>query len=119
MTVYVDRPIHRYRDKLCCHVWADTIEELHAAAKAAGLTPSWFQQPPKAQWQHYDATTEKRAILVAQGAMETDRYGALEFLARQRGDTAKLERIAALRAMRRSAAGEAAADDAHQPLQKP
>ena len=61
---------------------------------------AWFQQPPKASWPHYDAGPRFRALLVAQGAIETDRYGAAEHQARRRGNRALLERLTTLRASR-------------------
>lgn len=72
MAVYVDPPRSLYRGQLFCHVWADTIDELHAAAAAAGLKRSWFQEPPHASWPHYDCGGRIRARLVANGAIETD-----------------------------------------------
>lgn len=72
MSVYVDPARTIFRGQLFCHVWADTIDELHAAAKAAGLKREWFQEPPRASWPHYDCGTRIRAILVANGAVETD-----------------------------------------------
>ncbi len=103
MTVYVDPALHRYRGQLYCHVWADDIDELHAAAQSAGLKRAWFQEPPAARWMHYDAGPAVRARLIANGAVETDRYGAIEHLARQRGDGAMLWRIATLRIRHRAA----------------
>lgn len=70
MTVYVDPSRWPYRGQLYCHVWADTVDELHRAAQAAGLKRDWFQQPPKASWEHYDCAPRIRAKLVAAGARE-------------------------------------------------
>jgi hypothetical protein len=72
LSVYVDPPRTQFRGQLFCHVWADTLEELHAAANAAGLKREWFQEPPRASWPHYDCGTRIRARLVANGAIETD-----------------------------------------------
>lgn len=99
MSVYVDPARWPYRGALYCHVWADTLEELHAAIAKAGMKRAWFQQPPKASWPHYDAGPRARALLVYHGAIETDQYGAAEHKARRRGNgQAMLERIAKLRA---------------------
>jgi hypothetical protein len=76
MTVYVDESIFPFRGTLYCHVWADSLAELHGAAAKAGLRREWFQEPPKASWHHYDCAPRIRAILVANGAIETDRIGA-------------------------------------------
>lgn len=98
MAVYVDQPMFLYRGQKYCHVWADNLDELHAAAQAAGLRREWFQQPPKASWEHYDCAPRIRANLIAAGAVETDKYGAAEFVARQEGDQRKLDQIARCRA---------------------
>lgn len=106
MSVYVDPPAHLYRGQLYCHVWADSLEELHLAAQAAGLKREWFQQPPKASWCHYDCAPRIRALLVKAGAIETDKFGPSEWQARQRGDEAHLARIAVARARRDAEAGQ-------------
>ncbi len=98
MTVYVDQPLFPFRGQKYCHVWADSLEELHAAAQAAGLKRAWFQQPPKASWEHCDASPGVRARLIAAGAVETDKYGASEFVARQRGNQKMIDTIAEVRA---------------------
>lgn len=100
MSVYVDPARWPYRGQRYCHVWADTLEELHAAIGRVGMKRAWFQQPPKASWPHYDAGPHFRALLVRHGAIETDQYGAAEHQARRRRNGAMLERIARLRAAR-------------------
>lgn len=82
MTVYVDESIFPYRGQKYCHVWADDVEELHAAAQAVGLRRSWFQEPPKASWSHYDCAPRIRSLLVRNGAVECDKYGPIRHLAR-------------------------------------
>lgn len=77
MTVFVDESIFPFRGTLYCHVWADTVAELHAAAAKVGLRREWFQEPPKASWHHYDCAPRIRADLVARGAVETDKLGPL------------------------------------------
>lgn len=104
MAVYVDQPLFRFRGMVMCHMWADSLDELHAMADRLGLKRAWFQGPPKARWAHYDVSTAVRARAIAFGAVETDRYGALEHLARLAGDRRKLEQIAAVRAQRTTAA---------------
>ena len=103
MTVYVDDVRHPFGRMVMCHMWADSDEELHAMAAAIGVQRRWFQQPPKASWKHYDIALSKKAAAIKRGAALTDRYGPVEFTARLRGDTAKLEQIAQLR--RREATG--------------
>ena len=78
-------------------MWSEDVSELHAFAASIGLSRSWYQTPPRAQWRHYDLTAERRAKAVASGAVETDRYGAVEHVARTRGDLETLARIERLR----------------------
>lgn len=80
MTVYVDESIFPFRGTFYCHVWADSIDELHVTAQRAGLRREWFQEPPKARWQHYDCAPRIRSLLIAAGAVETDRYGSTVFI---------------------------------------
>ena len=103
MSVYVDPPRWPFRGQLYCHVWADSLAELHAAAALVGLKRVWFQCPPKASWNHYDCAPRLRALLVRNGAIETDRFGAAEFEARRRGNVAMVKRIARLRTSAREA----------------
>lgn len=53
-----------------CHLWADTVEELHALAARIGLRRSWFQSHTRLP--HYDLTPSKRALAIAAGANATD-----------------------------------------------
>lgn len=78
MSVFVD-PLHNYRassaphcfrNKPSCHMYADTLEELHAMAKRIGLRRDWFQNSPHLQ--HYDLTPQKRMAAVRAGAIEHD-----------------------------------------------
>lgn len=99
MTVFVDDVRHRYGRMVMCHLWADTLDELTAMADRIGVARKWLQQPPKASWVHFDISLGKKALAIAAGAVLTDRYGPVEFLARRHGDAAKLETIARCRAM--------------------
>lgn len=45
MAVYVDRPSHHWRDRLWCHLVADTLEELHAFAARLRLYRKLGYQP--------------------------------------------------------------------------
>ncbi len=107
MTVYVDDMRAPFGNMVMCHMWADTREELFAMADRIGVARRWFQRPANvpcpgmnASWEHFDIALSKRALAVRYGAVETDRYGPVEFVARQRGDTGKLEWIASIRAKR-------------------
>lgn len=98
MTVYVDNMRAPLGRMVMCHMWADTLEELLAMADTIGVQRKWLQQPPKASWVHFDISLGKKALALKAGAVETDRYGPSEHVARLRGDHAKLEAIAKIRA---------------------
>ena len=106
MPVYVDDVHHRFGRMIMCHMWADTADELHVMADRIGVARRWFQTPPKASWDHYDVSLGMKAKALAAGAILTDRYGPSEHVAKLRGNTKKLETIAACRAMRTPAASE-------------
>ena len=100
MTVYVDDVRHKFRHMTMCHMWADTLDELLAMARRIGVQRKWLQQPPKASWVHFDISLGKKDLAIAAGAVLTDKYGPLEFLAKQSGNQAKLDQIAACRALK-------------------
>lgn len=97
MTVYVDDVRYTFGRMVMCHMWADTIDELLAMADAIGVARKWLQQPPKTSWVHFDIALTKKAEALQRGAMLTDKYGPVEFLAKLRGDEGKLKQIAACR----------------------
>ena len=82
MTVYVDDVRHRFGRMIMCHLWADSLDELHAFAGRLGLKRGWFQQPPNASWCHYDISLGKKRQALAMGAVLTDKYGPVEHKAR-------------------------------------
>lgn len=82
MTVYVDDVRHRFGRMIMCHMWADTIEELHAMADLIGVARKWLQQPPKASWVHFDISLDRKVSALAAGAVLTDKYGPKEFLSK-------------------------------------
>ena len=82
MAVYVDQAVHPYGRMLMCHMWADTEAELLAMVDTIGVSRRWIQRPPKASWVHFDISKGKRDLAIKAGAIETDRYGPLEHLAR-------------------------------------
>lgn len=107
MSVYVDDMRAPFGSMVMCHMWADTREELFAMADRIGVQRKWFQRPPSidlpgmdASWEHFDIALSKRRLAVLNGAIETDRYGPIEFEARRTGDGKKLRQIAQLRAAR-------------------
>jgi len=99
MSVYVDDIRHRFGNMIMCHMWADTEAELLAMADRIGVARRWIQKPPKASWVHFDIALAKKQRAINAGAILTDKYGPVEFLARQRGDQAKLDQIARVRAL--------------------
>ncbi len=54
--VAVDAPAPACDGKTWCHLFADTLDELHAAARMLGLKRSWFQCQPTGRHPHYDLT---------------------------------------------------------------
>lgn len=76
MSVYVDLLMHHggsatFRWKESCHMYADTLDELHDLARRIGMRKAWFQ--PHAFLPHYDLTESRRARAVAAGAVEHTR----------------------------------------------
>lgn len=94
MTVYVDDVRHRYGRMVMSHLWADTLAELLAMADTISVARKWLQEPPKASWVHFDISLGRKVLAVAAGAVLTDKFGPLEFLAKRAGDHARLARIA-------------------------
>lgn len=92
MAVYVDPPLHKYGRMIMCHMWADTLDELHKMADRIGVSRRWLQQPPKASWVHYDISKGKRDQAVRYGAIEKSILGPLIHLAEKAGDQVALQR---------------------------
>lgn len=76
MSVYVD-PLFKTRGagrrwpfKEACHMFADSLDELHAMAARIGLKRQWFQN--KDRLPHYDLTASKRGLAVYHGAIQVD-----------------------------------------------
>lgn len=64
-----------FRNKPSCHMYADTLEELHALAKKIGLRREWFQN--HTMLPHYDLTEGKRLQALRAGAVAHDRKQAV------------------------------------------
>lgn len=105
MTVFVDDVRHQFGRMVMCHMWADTLGELLEMADQIGVQRKWLQQPPKTSWVHFDVSLSCKAKAIAAGAVMTDRFGPSEHVAKLRGDTRVLERIAYSRALRSAADG--------------
>jgi hypothetical protein len=84
MSVYIDPAFDHgspsaprcFRGVKSCHMYADTMGELHDMARRIGLKREWFQDDPSLQ--HYDLVPTKRAAAVAAGAVEHARREAVE-----------------------------------------
>lgn len=81
MPVYVDEVMRHggsatFRWKDSCHMYADTLDELHAFAKSIGLKRAWFQDK---RVPHYDLNKSKHAKAIAKGATQHDRRQAVTF----------------------------------------
>jgi hypothetical protein len=118
MSVYVDDVRHAFGRMVMCHMWSDSLDELLAMADRIGVARKWIQGHPtlsfgkhrNASWVHFDISLGMKAKAIAAGAVLTDRFGPLEFEARQdiaSGDRElmadgerRLARVAAARAMR-------------------
>ena len=72
MTAYVDRimpcvPNRRWRWDKSCHLFADSVDELHTFALRLGLKRAWFQS---GRLPHYDLTVGVRTRAIRAGARE-------------------------------------------------
>jgi hypothetical protein len=72
MSSYVDPLWERntskgWRWKKSCHLFADSLEELHDFAQKIGMKKEWFQD---GRLPHYDLTLTRRKEAVKQGAIE-------------------------------------------------
>jgi hypothetical protein len=77
VAVLVDSPLHypnvsevpkRHRKKRWCHMFSDSLDELHKFARKLRLKKEWFQDHPKLK--HYDITERTRDKAVSMGALE-------------------------------------------------
>jgi len=64
-----------FRHKPSCHMYADTLAELHVMAIRIGLRREWFQ--PSRTLSHYDLTAGRRKRAVECGAVEHTREQAI------------------------------------------
>jgi len=70
MSVYVDPIVSWGKSKTwkwseSCHMFADTLNELHSLAEKIGLKRAWFQDH---RIPHYDLTVNKRKQAIRAGA---------------------------------------------------
>lgn len=71
MTVYVDDAAIPFRGRICFHMTADSLAELHRFAQQLELSPRWFHRG--ARHPHYDVDEATRARALAAGAQAVDR----------------------------------------------
>ena len=77
--VYVDTLRHHgqtncpliFRGRKSCHMYADSLEELHAFAAKIGMKLRWFQKHRIVD--HYDLNESRRKRAVFEGAIEQNR----------------------------------------------
>ena len=89
MAVYVDPLYHHGGSKNfpwthSCHMYADTLDELHAMASKIGMRQSWFQDNPKLP--HYDLVGERRKKAVTLGAVEVSFREMVKFMRNRRAE---------------------------------
>lgn len=70
MSVYVDQEANAFGRMIMCHMFADTIAELHDFAGSIGMRREWFQP---FSFPHYDVAKGRRAAALRLGAVEVDR----------------------------------------------
>lgn len=89
MSCYVDDAIHPFGNMMMCHLWADSPLELFDMVDKIGVQRKWIQGHPtlslpsarKASWIHFDIAKSKRALAIAEGAVECDKFAPLEHTA--------------------------------------
>lgn len=72
--VYLDWLMHHggsgfFKGKKSCHMFADTLEELHEMAEKIGMRRAWFQDNGRTA-QHYDLVASRRAAAIKHGALQ-------------------------------------------------
>jgi hypothetical protein len=86
VSVYVDSERNRFGRMVMCHMFADSLDELHAMAQAIGIDRDWFQP---LSFPHYDVSLTRRAEAVRKGAVEVDRRAGYEIRKRIRAGFTK------------------------------
>lgn len=87
MAVYIDEPAWRWRGKLWCHMFADTLKELHVfATQKLGMKREWFQNHPSLP--HYDVIETRRKKALKEGAIPVDRRFVYEAIKQRRQQNA-------------------------------
>ena len=84
MGVYVDSAANAFGHMKMCHMLADSYAELIAMADKIGVQRKWYQGWAKASLPHFDIARSKRALAIANGAVEIDRYKLVAIMKRNR-----------------------------------
>lgn len=95
MGVYVDQERNRFGRMVMCHMFADTLAELHAMAAAIGMDRAWFQP---LSFPHYDVSLSRREVALRLGAIEVDRQRGCEIRRAKRAQGWSDEELAEIRA---------------------
>lgn len=82
MAVYVDRSAIKFGRMQMCHMVADSSEELRAMAQKIGLNEEWLQFGGTPR-EHYDLSLSKRALAMAEGAVQISRRELAQKLAQR------------------------------------
>jgi len=88
MSVYVDPVMGHGGSKSfkwprSCHMYGDSLDELHAMARAIGMRREWFQDKDKLP--HYDLVPTRRVVAIAAGAIEHTREQMVQFMRSRMG----------------------------------
>jgi hypothetical protein len=89
VTVYVDSMKAPFGRMIVCHMFADTLAELHGMADTIGVARKWFQD--REGFPHYDICQSKRRLAVAAGAAEVTYRDLPSYLPRIEGGRGFLE----------------------------
>lgn len=80
--VYVDRSLYKFGNMIMCHMFSESLEDLHTMAKKIGVQRKHFQNKPG--FPHYDICKSKRKLAVKHGAIEADKEVLKRFFAIRR-----------------------------------
>lgn len=77
MVVYVDQLVEyplgtvkgAERVRYWCHMFADSLDELHEMAQKIGMRRIWFQGLPEHSFPHYDISKTRRIEAIKHGAV--------------------------------------------------
>lgn len=86
--IYIDRlkdcqPKKGWRWTSSCHMFADSVEELHEFANKIGMRREWFQDK---KLPHYDLTAKRRQLAMQYGAIEVDSVWVKQQLRRRKNE---------------------------------